>query len=123
MRYEKISLPLLDSDGLMVLKTLEGEWLVGLANESGRPLVSLQGGYRHHEKWGYDNWYVIRSASGKIVVYRQPTQETNGPPSVTIFDSCEAIEPHVPPSVYDEAMVRAGLKERPQFPEVPLEGI
>ena len=47
----------------------------------------------------------------------------NEPSTVAIYDSFEAMEPHVPPSIYQSALERAGLATPPQFPEIPVEGV
>ena len=125
-RYLKISLPLRQEDGSTVCHTLQGEWLAGIdgnGDDSGRPFLGSIVAYEERKRWGQGYWYVIRSASGKLVVYRQPISEKDSAPSVAIYESFEAMQPHVPPSIYDEATESAGLKEPPRFLEVPLEGV
>jgi hypothetical protein len=114
---------LVQEDGGTVWRTLKGELLVGALTDDCRPLLSYQADYEQRERWGFDMWYVIRSTSGKLVVYRQPMLNEDGPPTVTVYDSFEAMQPHVPPNIYNTAMEKAGLKPPPQFPELPLEGV
>ena len=120
--YEKIRLPV-EENGETVNRTLEGKWLVGMGDRSGRPALSSRADYRCREQWDNSSWFVIRSASGKLVVYRQPLLDREPPASVTIFDSFEAMQAHVPPNIYDTAMEKAGLKPPQQFTELPLEGV
>ena len=120
-KYVTIRLPL-QEDGATVHRTLKGEWLVGIGDESERPWISQSAEWDDRKQWGYGYWYVIRSASGKLVVYQQPLED-EGAPSVAIYDSFEAMQPHVPSTIYEEALQKAGLKEPPQFPEAPLEGV
>jgi hypothetical protein len=123
--YEKISLPLRQEDGSVVCHTFKGEWLVGFGKideNSGRPWMGISARLKERERWGDGDWYVIRSASGKLVVYQEP-DESDGAPSVAIYGSFEMMEPHVPPNIYEEALLKAGLKEPPQLREVPLEGV
>ena len=124
--YVKISLPLPGPDGSIVHHTLQGEWLVGFGGISDNrdlPLLSITAGMRAEKRWGEQYWFVIRSASGKLVVYQASLSEGKGVPSVAIYDSFEAMQPHVPPNVYEFALKRAGLVPREQFTEVPLEGV
>jgi hypothetical protein len=121
-KYETIRLPMRQEDGSMVHRTLEGEWLVGCETpgDSGLPLLSYPGDNR--DVWGWGYWFVIRSAAGKLVVYKTALRE-NKDAILAVFDSFEEMQPHVPPNIYEEALLRAGLKKPPQFPEIPLEGV
>jgi len=74
------------------------------------------------KRWGPGYWCVIRSASGKLVVYQDRLAEGDAP-KVAIDDSFEAMQPHVPSNIYETALLKAGLKEAPRFSEAPLEGI
>jgi hypothetical protein len=119
-KSEKIRLPLRQEDGAIVLHTLNGQWLVGFGYQKGTPAIGPQASEDEQKQWGRGKWFVIRSASGKLVVYKTDRDER---PVVHIYESFEAMQPTVPPSIYDEAMVKAGLRQPPQFPEVPLEGV
>jgi hypothetical protein len=119
-KYEKICLPLTEKDGVTVHHTLKGEWLVGFGNQKGTPAIGTKVGEDERGQWGRANWFVIRSESGKLVVYKSTLDH---PPAVNVYKSFDAMEPHVPPSIYDAAMEKAGLKQPPQIPEVPLEGV
>jgi hypothetical protein len=116
-----IRLPLREVDGTLMSHTLQGEWLVGMGNSSGRPALGDQAPFGERKRWGLGYWYIIRSASGKLVVYQDPFEDGN--PSVAIYESFEAMEPHVPPNIYEHALVEAGLKQLPILREVPLEGV
>jgi len=120
MRGNTIRLPLRDPDGSTVHHTLKGEWLVGMGMSNGTPGLGKRPSRDEEEQWGNPLWYVIATASKKLVVYKWPL---DAPPSVAIYDSFEEMHANIPPSVYDEAAVNAGLKQQPQFREVPLEGV
>jgi hypothetical protein len=64
-------------------------------------------------------WHVFR-AGPKIVTYAHGS-DRDEPGEVQVFDSLEAIEPHVPPEIFHEAAVKAGLREESGYPEIPLE--
>jgi hypothetical protein len=119
-RYETIRLPLRDPDGATVHHTLKGEWLVGMGMRNGTPGLGKRPSGDEEQQWGSPLWYVVLTASGKLVVYKLPIQ---APPSVAIYSSFEEMQANIPPSIYDEAAVNAGLKQPPQFREVPLEGV
>ena len=122
-KYEKISLPLREEDGSRVCRTFTGEWLAGIGgmgDKEGLPWMGFSA--RWDGEWGDVYWYVIRSKSGKLVVYQEPAAE-DGAPSIAVYDSFDAMRPHVPARVHDEAARRAGLIKAPHFPEVPLEGV
>src|ERR1700722_2218349 len=122
--YETIRLPMRQEDGTTVHRTLQGEWLVGVGDlrydASGRcPWVGPECSYEERKQWGWGHWFVIRSASGKLVVYQPPRRHDAA--TIAIYDSFEAMQPHVPPSIYDDAMKKAGLTEPERFTELPLE--
>jgi len=114
---KKIRLPQ-EQDGHLIWRTLEGEWLAGIDSGRGEPaLGSLVYG---HDAGMNGQWFVIRAASGKLVVYHR-VSNTTSPGAIAIYDSFEAMEPHVPAQVFEEAAIRAGLRKPKDYPEAPLD--
>jgi hypothetical protein len=121
-RYHTIRLPFRQEDGSIVDRTLQGEWVFGMGDRSERPIMSQRAAISEREQWGSRQWFVIRSASGKLVVYGDDYEEE--PATVAIYDSFPAMQPHVPPSIYQGVLERiAGLPKPVQFPEIPLDGV
>jgi hypothetical protein len=101
--YRKIRLPVL-RDGQTVWRTFQGEPLNGLLDSRGVPaMISSIGAY------------VFRSESGKWVVYQSQTQ------AIEIYESFEAIRPHISEEVYLHVGRRLGKIPLDQYPEEPLE--
>jgi hypothetical protein len=111
-RYQTIRLPMEQEDGTLVI-----------GDESNLPQLAVTVPYPDREQWGWGYWFVIRSESGKLVVYETPLKDGKGGVSLTIYDSFEEMQPHVPPNVYEHALLKAGLVKPVQYREVSLEGV
>jgi len=84
--------------------------LVGIYQDSGKHLVlGVPAGTD-------DEFRVFLAASGKLVVY-QVGSPRDAPGAIRVFDSFDAMEPHVPAKLFEAAAIRKPY----QYPEVPLE--
>jgi hypothetical protein len=121
MEDGKIKLPMRAEGGETIWRTLRGEWLVGRPGRDGTPGVGRVAERSDRERWGTsDYWFIMRAESGKLVVYREPLNE-DGSPVIAIYADFEAMQPHVPPSLYRRALEEAGLAKPPEYREVPLD--
>ena len=104
---------LTEENGHRIWRTLEG-YLVNGTTVKEVPTLVLP---RH--KTG--SWFVIRTASGKVVVYHRKDIDSDQPGVISIYDSLEAIEHHVPDEVFAEVAKRTSLRPLDTYPEKPLE--
>jgi hypothetical protein len=117
---ENIRLLMPADDGEVVYRTLRGKWLIGAPRSDGTPGFGNMAERPEREQWGSDHyWYIIRADSGKLVVYREPLMHDGGPRSIEVYDDFEAMQPHVPPTMYRRALQEAGLAKAPQYRPAP----
>jgi len=67
---QKILLKMRNEDGGIVYRTLQGRWLVWAGDRTGSASLGLPSGCGERAQWSGAEWFVIRSANGKLVVYR-----------------------------------------------------
>lgn len=103
-----------DADGLPVWHTVRGRVLLGwLDNDSN----VTSGNYADGNEWA-----VVRAANGKLVVYRFDKHVPDQPKTgvIQIYDSWPSLESAVPASIFEQALLEAGIKKPNEYREVPL---
>jgi hypothetical protein len=99
---------LIDDNGRTVWKTFQGKWLAGGMTDMGMP--------EGHQGKLY-TWRVAQAVSGKLVVCRS---KVVGPGELTIYETWEAMQPHVPERVFETAQESAGVRAKVEYPEEAL---
>ena len=103
-----------------MIRTLRGRMLVGLLTRGPEDQYSVGLGspVKGGTASGLDNWFIIEAASGKLGDYTMP--DTDQPGQVRVFPDWGAMRGHVPPELYREAAVKAGIIVKPELPVEPL---
>ena len=107
---------LVEERGRKVWKTFQGAWLVGCAIDHKLFLGQVT---RDHKRWGHDEWSVLQSEKGKLVVYRRDSLSDVG--NITVFDTMEDMRTKIPEEVFEDAAEAAGLRPPLTYPEEPLD--
>ena len=68
-------------------------------------------------------WAIIETANGKLVVYWFDNQIGDQPQTgvIQICDSWRALESAVPATIFEHALLAAGIKKPDEYRELPLE--
>jgi hypothetical protein len=105
---------LVNEDGQPVWRTVRGRCLVGGSDD------------KQQIHWGLHaddaEWAIIQAAKGKLVVYRFDKRSGDEPRTgvIQICDSWRELEAVVPATIFEEALLAAGVKKPDQYREVPL---
>jgi hypothetical protein len=106
---------LVKEDGQPVWCTVRGRLLVGSS------------GSKQQVDWGrwadQAEWVVVQAAQDKLVAYRFDDRPRKEPRTGTIqvCNSWQALEAVVPPAVFEDALLAAGVKKPDEYREVPLQ--
>jgi hypothetical protein len=106
---------LVNEDGQLVWRTVRSRCLVGASND------------KRQVDWGrwadHAEWAILQAAKGMLVVYRFDKRSGDEPRTgvIQICDSWRALEAAVPATIFEDALLAAGVKKPDQYREVPLE--
>ena len=106
---------LVNEDGQFVWRTVRGRCLVGGSDKK----QQISWG-----RWADDtDWAIIETAKRKLVVYRFDKRVDDQPRTgvIQICDSWRALELAVPPTIFEDALLQAGIKKPDEYRELPLE--
>ena len=100
-----------DENGLPMWRTVNARVLVGWVGSKGVVSTTL------------DRWAVLETRKGKLVVYRDDERQPEGPRTgvIQVCDSWRELESVVPPRVFEQALLEAGIKKPSEYRAAPLE--
>jgi hypothetical protein len=72
--------------------------------------------------WDDNDWAVIQTRRGQLVVYHFDKYVSDEPKTGTIqvYKSWPELEAAVPAKIFEEALLAAGIKKPSEYREVPL---
>jgi hypothetical protein len=104
-----------EESGQLAWRTVRGRCLVGSSDSQ----QQVDWG-----RWAGDaEWAVIQAAHDKLVVYRFDKLSSRDDPrtgAIQVCDSWRELEAAVPADIFEEALLKAGVKKPDQYREIPL---
>lgn len=110
----KYRLLMKDAEGVPIWRTVHGKCLLGWP--SGKNEIR-SGEWDNERPTAPGTWAVIEAAKGKLVVCHWLTDNE----TIQVYDSWRELEAAVPASIFEKALVAAGIKKPVKYREEPLE--
>jgi hypothetical protein len=118
----KRRLLVMKEDRQCVWHTVKGKLLVGWSDSNGAVTSgSWSQGEPGTERWRGQDWAVIQTKE-KLVVYQFHDRNRDEPRTgeITVCNSWRELESLVPPKIFEEALLEAGIKKPSEYREEPL---
>jgi hypothetical protein len=114
---------LVEEDGVPVWRTMRARYLVGWPNSAGELSFGLHVSRDPTEKLYTDEWAVLQTRRGGLVVYRVAERRVDDHKIgvITVCRTWEDLEAAVPAKLFEDAAIAAGRKKPAAYRKLPLE--